>query len=376
MSTDRIWELMARKLAEEASPAELQELEHLLRVNPDLHLSVQTITDLWQHRREWPTNAAMLEDAWHKHISRMEQQGISLGHPEEAATNTTFLLEGNRHPLRRRYMLWAAAGILLIATIWYIFSLSVKPAASPELAVTEAEPVSEISTKNGSKTRIHLPDGSQVWLNAGSKLTYNKKYGTGLREVTLTGEAFFDVVKNPEVPFIIHTARIDVKVLGTTFNVKSYSGEKTTEASLLKGSIEVSFRDRPEKIILKPNEKIIVRGDSTQASPSSTVEKKKEGPEMLVAIKHLTYQEKDSAIVETAWVQNKLVFKDESFTELALKMERWYGVSIQFTDTTVESTRFTGTFESESIQQALRALKITAAFNYKFKDNKTIIISK
>ena len=121
---------------------------------------------------------------------------------------------------------------------------------------------SEISTRYGSRTKLLLPDSTQVWLNSGSKLSYNKTYGNGTREVTLSGEAYFDVVKNPAHPFIIHTVNIDIKVLGTAFNVKSFPGEKNTETSLIRGSIEVTFKNRPsEKIILKPNEKLITANE-------------------------------------------------------------------------------------------------------------------
>ena len=116
--------------------------------------------------------------------------------------------------------------------------------------------------RQGSRTHLTLPDGTMVWLNAGSRLSYGKNYNTATREVNLTGEAFFDVAHNTQKPFLIHTARIDVQVLGTSFNVKSYPTDRTTEATLIRGSIEVSIKDRPsEKIILRPDEKLVVAND-------------------------------------------------------------------------------------------------------------------
>ena len=100
--------------------------------------------------------------------------------------------------------------------------------------------------------------------------TYDSLYGNNLREVTLSGEAYFDVVKNPKKPFIIHTGKINIKVLGTIFNVKSYPGEKTIETSLIKGSIEVSFPSTPsKKIILKPNQKLVI--NKTENNPTATL---------------------------------------------------------------------------------------------------------
>src|SRR2546423_14261851 len=103
----------------------------------------------------------------------------------------------------------------------------------------------------GSRSKLVLPDGSTVWLNAGSKLTYNKDFGNNIREVSLVGEAFFDVMHIPDVPFVIETPTAVVKVLGTSFNVKAYPNETTTETSVIRGRVEISPRQRPgEKFVL------------------------------------------------------------------------------------------------------------------------------
>lgn len=376
MTTDRIWQLMARKLAEEASPAEIQELEQLLRIHPDLHMPVETITDCWRYRAE-NSDADLLEEAYNHHLHRMQEMGVAFTpQPEEGSVPPAFLIERELPSRKQRYLLWTVAASLVLITGWILFSLSARPFQEAEIAA--AVPVSEISTRNGSRTSVHLPDGSQVWLNAGSKLTYDKTFGTEKREVSLTGEAFFDVARNPGLPFIIHTTHIDVKVLGTQFNVKSYPNEKTTEAALVNGSIEVSLKDRPtHRIILKENEKIVVNADSSNdSSLTDGREIKAEKPAPVMVISKLEYVAGDSSPAETSWVQNKLVFKDESFTELATRMERWYGIEIGFADRSLETLRFTGTFENESISQALKALQITAGFSFRFTDNKTIIISK
>jgi transmembrane sensor len=370
MSTERIWELMARKLADEASNEELGELEQLLRTHPELHVPVQTVTDLWHHQPQPPEEDA-LHASYQQHITRMQEMGITIG---QAAEDNALLLEGSRRPSRRRYIGWAVAGAAMI-TVACLFYWGLQ--TPPETAsLTDKSPASEITTRQGSRTRVQLPDGTKVWLNAGSKLTYDKEFNNALREVTLIGEGYFDVVRNEQKPFIIHTEKMDVKVLGTQFNVKSYPNDEATEAALIHGSIEVSLKDRPsQKIILKPNEKIVVVNKDTFAAVSNTPQSRKENGEPLVAIRHLTYQKEDSTIIETSWVENKLIFEDESFKDLALKMERWYGVAMHFSDERIGALRFTGVFEEETIEDAMRALKITASFNYKFQ-GKTIIISR
>lgn len=370
MSTERIWELMARKLADEASDEEIGELEQLLRTHPELHFPVQAVTDLWNHQAP-PADDETLQASYLQHIARMQEMGLSIA---QAPDDNTLLLEGSRTPSRCRYIGWSVVATTVIILAWFFYGQVLNTPEAVSLA--GKPPASEIATRQGSKTRVQLPDGTKVWLNAGSKLTYDKEFNNVRREVTLTGEGYFDVVRNEKKPFIIHTEKMDVKVLGTQFNVKSYPNDKATEAALIRGSIEVSLKDRPsEKIILKPNEKIVVANRDTVITIGNSPGSHKESPEPLVAIRRLTYQKEDSTIIETSWIENKLVFEDESFKDLALKMERWYGVTIRFTDENVAALRFTGVFEEETIEDVMRALKITATFNYKFQ-GKTIIIAQ
>lgn len=359
MNNKRIWELMGRKLAGEASAEELQELDGLLREHPDLHFPVEAIANIWKTTPD-PAERAEGEEAHTRLINRMQGRGISIGLPAEEQQAAVFQLEeGKRRPWLRYVAAAAVAGVLIAAAAWW-WQPSGKTAHSPA--------ISEVSTRNGSRTSVQLPDGSHVWLNAGSKLTYSKDFGNNNREVNLSGEAFFDIAKNADYPFIIHTARMDVKVLGTRFNLKAYPDDKMTEATLLQGSIEASLKGRPgERIILKPTEKILVSDDS---SALHTVK----ASEPVMAVKHLTYYaEQEDAIVETSWMENKLVFRDESFASLAARMERWYGVTIRFADKQKEELRFTGVFAQENIQQALQALQMTAAFNYTIHGTEIII---
>ncbi|HMH32704.1 MAG TPA: FecR domain-containing protein [Puia sp.] len=362
MGKEIIWNLIAKKLSGEASEEELSMLESLLHSNPDLHYPMQTITDLW-HSNQSPASEEALE-AYGRHIGAMQKLGIHF--PDE-----------NINPARapkknKRKIFFLSAGIVLLFSIFFAARLLVPAAGKP---ITN----SEISTRNGSRTKLLLPDGSQVWLNAGSKLSYNKNYGSSLREVNLSGEAFFDVQKNTEKPFIIYTGKMQIKVLGTAFNVKSYPGEKTMETSLIRGSIEVTLKDRPsEKLILRPNEKIVV---SNEEEPLITPGKAAAKPanEPMVSISHLSYLKSDSSIVETAWMQNKLVFTDKSFKVLAQEMERWYGMTIRFDDSQRDTLHFTGSFENETIQQALDALQLTTGkpgggFHYKMQRNEIMIL--
>jgi ferric-dicitrate binding protein FerR (iron transport regulator) len=242
---------------------------------------------------------------------------------------------------------------------------------------TAAKDLSEVATRIGSRTSLVLPDGTHVWLNAGSRITYEKNYGIDSREVNLTGEALFDVAHNASMPFVIHAARVDIKVLGTRFNLKSYPTDKTTETTLLKGSIEVSIKARPnEKIILKPNEKLVIANDDSALHRNVSYATRARISEPLVAIRKPTYESATGANIETAWVDDRLAFQDEEFAALAKEMERWYGVQIAFTQPTQETWRFTGSFQKETVQQALEALKLTAPFTYTIHENQITIYEK
>ncbi len=376
MPKDTVWELIAKKLAGEATLPELKELEERLRQNPDMHYPLQTISDLWHHKAEHEEDAY---EAFDRHAERMRALGIDFGETNTAQQEDQVGLlgdeEGAGRKRRKWYMISSAVALLVLISLFYFLS----PGSGKEVKPQPIADKSEVSTKYGSKTKLVLPDGTQVWLNSGSRLTYDKNYGNTLREVVLTGEAFFDVVKNPSLPFVIHASKINIRVLGTAFNVKSYPGEKNIETSLVRGSIEVTFKDRPsEKIILKPNEKLVIANEEDMPEQKATVKLKPTKiilQEPIVAISHLTYQPQDSTVIETSWMEGKLIFRSESFEELAVRMERWFGITIHFTDEELKKKRFTGIFENESAEQAFTALQLIVPFKYSI-NKKEVFISK
>ncbi|MBN9383155.1 MAG: FecR family protein [Chitinophagaceae bacterium] len=348
------WNLVAKKLMGEATPEELRELEELLRSNPELHYPMQTISDLWNPVD--PRDQQVAEEAFNRHLDRMQDLKIN------------YLPTATPKKIYKRVLL--AACIILLLGIGvsglYLSRQKAPVTAPPTIAMAPALTGNDIFTSNGSRTHLTLPDGTIVWLNAGSRISYEKNFGVNLRSVSLIGEAFFDVAPNASKPFVIHTAHIDIRVLGTSFNVRSYPSDKTTEATLIRGSIEVSIRNRgSDKIVLKPNEKLIVNNeDSALLAKELTAHHREKTDQSLVVVGKPTYEKTSGAMIETSWVDNKLIFQDEEFGDLARQMERWYGVTIRFDGPGKEDLRFTGSFEKETIQQALDALKLSGNFNY------------
>jgi transmembrane sensor len=358
MDNDRIWNLIAKKLAGEASSGDLRELESALRINPELHYSLEAMNDMW--KKQCFGESGQSDIAFQKHIERMHSLGVEMGNKENNSSIDGFPDSPSRS-MKWKITGFIISGFSILILGFYFLNLKTSAPTAPKA-------VWEVVTRNGTKTNLLLPDGSSVWLNAGSRLTYDSLYGNVLREVTLSGEAYFDVVKNPKKPFIIHTGKINIRVLGTTFNVKSYPGDKTIETSLIRGSIEVTFPSLPsKKIILKPNQKLIVNNAQTaDFSPSKSGIAQFPSTEI---IDHLTRARNDTTVIETAWLKNKLVFIDEPFGELAVKMERLYGVNIHFDNSSIDTLHFTGSFDSENIQQALNALRLSAQFNYVINNN-------
>jgi ferric-dicitrate binding protein FerR (iron transport regulator) len=276
---------------------------------------------------------------------------------------------------------WIAASLLL-----FLYGL----AASYSL-ITAKQTVEyhSISTQKGEKSKLTLSDGTIIWLNSESKVEYPADIKRKHVEILLDGEAYFDVAENTKRNFIVKTSSIDIAVTGTRFNVKSYNNENTVEATLEKGEIIITGNIGNKKInqpvILKPNEqarliknrkqieitnnneKNIRTIDTTPISERNILDEKNEiHPELRI-------HENVTAELYTSWKDGKLMFKSESFKELALEMERWFDVEITILNKELEEKKFTGVFEKETIEQALEALSLSMHFKYQIDHNKITI---
>lgn len=365
MKEERLWELVSLKLAGEATEEELKELKQFLDTNSQLGLKASQFVNVWQNQ----SHASIPEtgEAFDRHLQRLSNHFSAPAMQYENGENPLPEPTSGKAVLRRliRISSIAAAAIIAIALI-YKFSIQLK-AVVPVAA-------NIITTKPGSKSKINLPDGTLVWLNADSKITYGEDYNGTQREVELTGEAYFDVVKDKIKPFIIHTKSIRIKVLGTAFNVRSYPNEKTSETSLIRGSVEVTMNDNPDKkIILKPNEKLVVKDITVKSLQKIKDFSSDETP--LLKLVPLHYINGDTASVETYWTKNKLAFDGETLESVAQKIERWYAVKIIIKDEGLKTENYTSAFEDESLPEVLNALKLTGNFKYTI-NKKEVTITK
>ena len=271
---------------------------------------------------------------------------------------------------------YAAVFIVAFAVSWFLHSQFKKQIITGRSNDTSNH---EVAVSLGSKSKITLPDGSVINLNSGSKLTYPSFFTDKNRQVNLEGEAYFEVSADSLRPFYVNTSDITIKVIGTSFNVKSYPESNTIETTLVSGSLEVSDKtiisrsmlNLNKHLVLKPNQKAVYIKDLDRLTLDDRIELKLEtdrmkGPE-------LSIQDQVDTQPLTAWKDNKLIFNNERFEDLAIKLERWYNVKITIKARELRKERFTGTFENETTEQVLNALKIAEPFGYTMNKNEIII---
>lgn len=350
MEQERIWLLMGRKISGEATMSELRELEDLLQKDPDLRYKLSVLSN-WQQPADNDVWESRTSSALERHLRKME----TVFPKEELPVKK----EGRN--IRKIISVLSVLVLLLGGYCAYLLAHKA-PQQRDEPAMAA------IFTRNGSRTRAQLPDGTEVWLNGGSRLTYNPGMNNqDSREVTLEGEAFFDVARNAARPFYIHTSRMDIRVLGTTFNVKAYTQDPTTEATLITGSVEVTLNDGLKRSVkLLPSQKIVLQHPG--GAPGNSRPALVEG----YRVESIRGQQ-DNIIAETAWCNNYLVFDNDRFDNIALKMERWYGIRVHLNGEKLKSYHFTGTFQNEPFTEVLEALKVTTSFHCRITGNEVFI---
>ncbi len=234
----------------------------------------------------------------------------------------------------------------------------------------------EMSVGRSEQRELVLSDGTKIRLNSSSKLTYPASFaGTGPREVTLVGEAFFDVARDTARPFLIHTPSMEIRVLGTSFNVRDYDADATAETALLSGKVEVARKDRPEeKFYLDPNQKFTVYKHGTEslplAQPANAVQpvpapQRAEVKPMSADI---------GTAKETEWMYRRITVDDESLGVLSRRLERMYDVEIVFENESVAQQVYSATFDDEALENILKALQLVVPFEYRKEGNKKIVI--
>jgi len=206
-----------------------------------------------------------------------------------------------------------------------------------------------VATERGQKSRLTLPDGTEVWLNTESKLAFSTEGFLADRQVELSGEAYFDVRHNDKKPFVVKTKAYDVEVLGTEFNVMAYEDIGRTETTLVKGKVKITKGEK--ELELNPGQKATFEANR-------------------LSIKEVNVEQANS------WKRNELRYEGISFRELIFSLERWFDVQITMIDPSLYDVKYSGVFKNdETIEEVLEALKITTSINYEVKGSRQYEIS-
>jgi transmembrane sensor len=284
-------------------------------------------------------------------------------------------LDRKKSSLKQKKLIysWAAAAsvtiLVLLAGIFFPFRFSHQPVA-----------YSEYYVPYGSRSKITLPDDTQVWLNAGSKLRYASDFNITCRNVTLVGEAFFEVARNPQKPFSVKADKATVKVLGTKFNLKAYPEDKAIETTVSSGIVEV-YNSKPsgekvKSIVLKANEQAcLIKHEQHTGMPLPKKIKKLENkpvkpsePTSLVPKEGIIVSRNIDPEVSSSWKENEWIIQSEKLVDFSIKMERRFNIKIHFADQDIQDFVFSGRLKDENLDQMLEAISKTAPISYKIKN--------
>ena len=226
---------------------------------------------------------------------------------------------------------------LTLFTLWYILGDSNEG----------KNEIVEIHSPLGARVYFTLPDGSTGWLNSGSVLKYPARFSRKERNVSLSGEGYFDVIKNPQRPFVVNADDILVTALGTRFDVMTYPKDQTVDVVLVSGKIVIykSSRDKPSK-----KKAITTLEKGTLVSVTKDGKILSQGPVLTEKF--------------VAWKDGTLVFRNDPMAEVIKKINRWYNVQMVIKDPEILEYRYRATFNDETLDEVLKMLKITSPIDY------------
>jgi len=238
----------------------------------------------------------------------------------------------------------------------------------------------EIKAPLGARSEIILPDGSTVWLNAGSKIKYLNVFNKENRYVSLEGEAYFKIAKNSKLPFHVKTGDLNIMAIGTEFNVKSYDDEAYIETTLVEGKVSIrqtgQNKRKSQTVYLEPHQKAVYVKENKNLSVEDLKAVRQAKPELLKLKKGIMYvADKVDTEPIIAWKDNKLILKGEELSNLLIKLERKYDVTFLYETDIIKQFRFTGTLENETLTQVLDVIKLSAPINYTL-EGKTVNITE
>jgi ferric-dicitrate binding protein FerR (iron transport regulator) len=346
------WNLVVSVLSGEAKENEHKQLEALLLSNAEKKEYYEEIRQIWEKSPR----------AIHYERFNSEQAFEKINTFSETEKPSSVL--DNRISLKDI--------IKVAALIFLVLGFSLAWLIKKNESVID-KGINVVSVRYGEQSHITLSDGTNIWLNSGSKLVYPASFKGKTREVILEGEAYFDVSHDKNRLFIVNTDKIRIKVLGTAFNVKSYPGDNKTETTLVRGSVVIDKKNASSNeapVILKPGEKVTFSFAKEQESRKSVEAEDGREP---TQIKQVSINKVDPSPI-TSWKEKELVFDNTSLEDMAITLERWFGVKVYLADDTIRHYRYKGKFtHNETIFQVLEIIKITTPLDYDYKNHEITI---
>ncbi len=351
--------LVVSYLKKEIGETEKKKLFEWVYNKPENEKLFYNLKDIWETAEyEKVSESAQTNEEWEKFI-------------------LTAIKEESESHLRRKVSMHHVKKVLQIAAL-IIVTFGVGFLANK--FIPQKKEFTTINVPYGAKSQVELPDGSKVTINSGSTLKYPTNMKNREVDLFLEGEAYFDIVHTPNRKLNVNTSTLKIQVLGTAFNVKSYEDEDIVETTLVRGAIsimgKVGNKSIEHPILLKPNQQatLIKNSQNIQVTGivndiDTLVEIVKEQEGMKSSQPALIITGNVDVDDFTSWKNNKLVFKSERFEDLAVKMERWYNVEIKLEDESLKNSLYTGTFEKETIEQAMQALSLSLPFKFEINKN-------
>ncbi len=342
MDKNRFYILYAKSKAGELSNIEKEELEVLKVNNPDLL-----------------NESGFLNDIFSGLEINLEADGDSVFNniQQEINSNDIIPLDSyyNQKSNRIANIRKIAAAIFILFTMGLTYFLIRDNISKPEevKTVTEVKLISKASSA-GLKLNFALPDGSIVWLNSESKLTFPETFTNNSRVVELEGEAFFMVSKDPGKPFIVKSGELITTALGTSFNINNYSKEGTAKITLVTGRVLVELKDNLKQgLILSPGFAV------NYSKVNKSVFKSEESTDKVIA-----------------WKDGVLLFEDESFEKVITTLSRWYGVTFVINNYNGKDWNYSGRFQNTYLSNVLENISFAEGFDYKIEQDKVVLTFK
>jgi transmembrane sensor len=327
------------------------DIEKLVRFSKGLSDAEETryVYSLFAEKEDSDELKYYLKDEWKKYFENNEGENYNLSYLLDRIHHRMHFVETrNKQTITRRIYRWysVAAAILLVPLliaggIWFTKNPLVE-----KVYVTENPITSTIHAPLGSRISFDLPDGTKGWLNSGSSLEYQLPFSYN-RQVTIRGEAWFDVAHVASYPFKIYAGKSKVKVLGTKFNLNDYPEENYVEVVLEEGKVEFSVPGISSAVEMKPKERLVYSSNSVHIATTDPSK-------------------------YAAWVEGKLMFRGDPMPEVARRIARWYNVEVEMVDRDLEKDVIRGTFQDDSLEDVLRYISMTSPIRYRIIDRKIL----